>query len=62
MSSQSYSKYGIVTTFSLWIKTREDAPMCTIKINVSDDEGDGLMEMMLQPPLRAYESKEDEYD
>ena len=36
--------------------------MCNAKIHISDDEGDGLMEMMLQPALRTFESQEDEYD
>ena len=31
------------------------------KIIISDDEGDGLMEIFLQPVLQTYESQE-EYD
>ena len=32
------------------------------KIMISDDEGDGLMEIFLQPVLQTYESREEEYD
>ena len=32
------------------------------KIIISDDEGDGLMEIFLQPVLQTYESREEEYD
>ena len=64
---QAYEATCSLKRFSL-LKLNQSAESSVVhyrnkKIIISDgDEGDGLMEIFLQPVLQTYESREEEYD